>query len=223
MATDPAVRVQLEAHATTRLAALFELHGPVISKLPPSKAVVYARIRGQSGVPSEYPIKLPDVAWFRPGGEDWPLHLFSRDDDMASLHFGSSWETAVLHEELKDLSIVAWLRNPPRKDWSLRVPYQDGATTRPMYPDILLVRQVETKLVIDIIDPHDPTKADAAAKGQGLAEYSKLHGHMVGRINLVAELEGRLRRLDLKDEPTRKKVAGARSPNALELLYPTTD
>jgi hypothetical protein len=40
----------------------------------------------------------------------------------------------------------------PRKDWVLCVPYQDGETSRPMFPDFLLVRDEGSKLVVDIID-----------------------------------------------------------------------
>jgi type III restriction enzyme len=219
-ATMPDVRAGLEAEATTRIATLFAAHGPAIKGLSASKQAVYARIRGQAGVPSESPIALPDVALFRPGAEDWQLHLYAGEDGAASLYF-NTWETATLHEELKDPTVVAWLRNPPRKDWSLCLPFMDGTTPRPMYPDFLIVREEDGKLVVDIIDPHDPTKGDAADKARGLAEYALRHGHLVGRIDLVAKLDGKLRRLHLKDEPTRKKVAGATTPKALELLYPT--
>jgi hypothetical protein len=150
------------------------------------------------------------------------LHLFAREEDgQAALNF-TSWEVETLREELKNPDLRAWLRNPPRKDWSFCVDYLDGTTPKPMYPDFLFVREVGGKLVVDIIDPHDPTAADAADKARGLARYSQLHGHLVGRIELVAKLDGKLRRLDLKDEATRKKVAGATTPKALELLYPTT-
>ena len=89
-----------------------------------------------------------------------------------------------------------------------------------MYPDLLIIRQEADRLMVDIIDPHDHTAGDAADKARGLAAYAQLHGYLVGRIDLVAKIGGKLRRLHLKDEPTRAKVAGATTPKALELLYP---
>jgi type III restriction enzyme len=219
MATDPAVVAELQAAAATRIEALFVAHGPAIAALPAAKAAVYARIRGQAGAPTLAPIKLPDAAYFRPGAEDWPLHVFAREDGAASLWF-NTWETETLHEELKDPAVVGWLRNPPRKDWSLCVPYLDGTTPKPMYPDLLIVRREGDKLVVDIIDPHDHTAGDAADKARGMAQYAQLHGYLVGRIDLVAKIGGKLRRLDLKDDLTRAKVAGVTTPRALELLYP---
>jgi type III restriction enzyme len=222
LATMPDVLTALEAAATTRIKDLFVKYGPTIKGLSSVRQAIYSRIRGQAGVPTEGTIGLTEVAFFRPGAEDWPLHLFAREEDgQAALNFTSSWEVETLREELKNPELVAWLRNPPRKDWSFCVPFMEGTTPRPMYPDFLLVREVGGKLLVDIIDPHDPTAADAADKARGLAEYALRHGHLVGRIELVAKLGGKLRRLDLKDEPTRKKVAGATTPKALELLYPS--
>jgi type III restriction enzyme len=219
MATDAAVVAELEAAAGKRIEALFVEHGPAIGALAPGKAAAYARIRGQAGAPTLAPIKLPVAAYFRPGLEDWGRHLFSLDDGQASLWF-NTWETEALHEELQDPTVVAWLRNPPRKDWSLCVPYLEGTTPHPMYPDILIVRREDDRLVVDIIDPHDHTAGDAADKARGLAEYAKLHGYLVGRIDLVAKIGGKLRRLHLKDASTRAKVAAVTTPKALELLYP---
>lgn len=218
-ATMPEVREELEVVAAARVAALFAAHGTAIEELPAGKRQVYERILGQAGIPARRPVvDLPDVAHFRPGAEDWPRHLYSRDDGMASLDF-NKWETELLREELKDPAIVAWLRNPPRKDWSLCVPYPDGTTQRPMYPDFLFVRDDGSKLVVDIVDPHDPTADDAADKARGLAEYAQLHGHLLGRIDLVAKVDGKLRRLHLKDESTRKQVAQVKLPAALPPLY----
>jgi hypothetical protein len=54
-----------------------------------------------------------------------------------------------------------------------------------------------------------------------MAQYATLHGHELGSIDMAARLDGKLRRLHLKDAETRAKVAAAASPNALTLLYPT--
>ena len=73
--------------------------------------------------------------------------------------------------------------------------------------------------MVDIIDPHDHTRPDAPKKAQGLAEYAQTHGAVLGHIDLIAKVDGRLRRLHLENEKTRKAVATADSNDALLALY----
>jgi hypothetical protein len=50
--------------------------------------------------------------------------------------------------------------------------------------------------------------------------YATRHGHQVGRVEVVARIGGKLRRLELADEAAWTKVAAADTPNALEQQYP---
>ena len=130
-------------------------------------------------------------------------------------------EAEVVREELANPEVLFWLRVPPRKDWSFCVPFTDGTAERPLYPDFLFVRQDGDRLLMDIIDPHDPGLEDAARKAAGLASYAQRHGHLVGRIDLVARIDGHLSRIHLKDDTSREAVAAAMTPNALRLLSRT--
>ena len=71
---------------------------------------------------------------------------------------------------------MGWLRNVDRKPWSLEVPYESGGDVRPMFPDLVVVRQVGAECVIDILEPHDPSLADNFEKAVGLARFAGKRG-----------------------------------------------
>jgi hypothetical protein len=72
---------------------------------------------------------------------------------------------------------------------------------------------------VDILDPHNPTIADAHNKAKGLAKFAADHGHRFGRIEVLAKVENALVPLDLKDQTTRERVAHADSPAALRAIF----
>jgi len=154
------------------------------------------------------------------GTDVWSKHLYANDAGDFPLTFKSSWETDILIAELAKPEIVAWLRNMDREDWALCVPWRDKNTAHPFYPDFLFVRQDGDRLVVDVVDPHDPGKPDATGKAKGLAIYARDHGHLLGHIDLVAKLDGRYYRLHLEREAIRKQVdLLGDSPNELRSLY----
>jgi hypothetical protein len=83
-----------------------------------------------------------------------------------------------------------------------------------------MVREVGGKYVVDILDPHDPSR-DGVAKAQGLAKFAQDHGVKFERIQILAEVEGVLRRLELTDPKVREAISVAGSADALVLLYKT--
>ena len=90
------------------------------------------------------------------------------------IKLGSSWEESLLEEERKDPLFLGWLRNPPRKDWSLAIPYKMNGAQKTAYPDFLIVkRNYETGISIDILEPHDSSKTDNLPKAKGFVEYAK--------------------------------------------------
>ena len=52
-----------------------------------------------------------------------------------------------------------------------------------------------------------------------LAKFAEVHGASFGRIELIAEIGGALRRLDLKDENVRKQVFEAPSSAHLKAIF----
>ena len=132
----------------------------------------------------------------------------------------NTWESKALKAELtKDTEVAAWLRNPPRKPWSLCVPYKANGGWAPLYPDLLVVRRAGKEMVIDIVDPHALDLADAPAKAAGLAEYASKHADSFGRILLVICKGEKMLTLDLADEAVRDKVKGVQTAAHLRQLY----
>jgi len=74
---------------------------------------------------------------------------------------------------------------------------------------------------VDILDPHDPTRADAVPKAKGLAKYAERHGARFGRIQVIAKIGDQLRRLELTDPRVRKALAVVEPSEALVHLYET--
>ncbi len=147
-------------------------------------------------------------------------HLYV--DDTGHFHEtfeNTSWEPDVLAEELPKSEVVGWLRNLPRKDWSLCIPYTEGEIIKPIYPDFVLFRKVKGKTVVDILDPHSSSYSDAIPKAKGLARYAETHGAQFGRIELVHKVNGRLKRIDLKDEATRRKILKATERPHLDRIF----
>jgi type III restriction enzyme len=210
----------LNAAASARIDVLFAAHGYAIEALAPSRRAIYDRIRGSAPDPSLRPTHLPLVLEFIRGTDVWSKHLYANDAGDFPLTFKSSWETDILIAELAKPEIVAWLRNMDREDWALCVPWRDKNTAHPFYPDFLFVRQDGDRLVVDVVDPHDPGKPDATGKAKGLAAYARDHGHLLGHIDLIAKLDGRYCRLHLEREAIRKQVdLLGDSPSELRSLY----
>ena len=61
--------------------------------------------------------------------------------------------------------------------------------------------------------------ADAPAKAARLAKYAAKHAPEFGRIELIIVKDGHLRRLDLKDEKLRARVAAVRTHAHLQQLF----
>jgi type III restriction enzyme len=139
-------------------------------------------------------------------------------DQLAPLRL-NSWEERTVRAELENAAVVGWVRNLDRKRWALLVPYELGGDPKPLFPDFLFVRRVGEHLDVDILDPHDPNLGDAPAKAHGLAKFAQLHGPAFGRIEVIAEVEGVLHRLDLKDEDIRRRIFAASTPAHLKALF----
>jgi type III restriction enzyme len=80
-----------------------------------------------------------------------------------------------------------------------------------MFPDLIIVRQINNGFRFDILEPHDPTRDDNAAKAVGLAEFAEKHWPLFDRTQLIRKqkaADGRDHyfRLDVGKESVRKKV-----------------
>jgi type III restriction enzyme len=202
----------------TRVRELLDEHAPAISGLPERRRQVYDEIRGLSAVPELSRIAFPETIEVRPAEARWPKHAFVDRDGLAPFRL-NSWEERVIQAEVESPAVISWVRNIDRKKWALLVPYEANGEAKPLFPDFLVVREIGQTLLVDVLDPHDPSLADAPAKAQGLAKFAQAHGPAFGRIETIAEVGGSLRRLDLKDEQTRQRVFAAVTPAHLRALF----
>ena len=133
----------------------------------------------------------------------------------------NGWEEMLLREETQKPGFLGWLRNVPRKSWSLSIPYQKGADWHAFYPDFIMFRQVDGNIVVDVFDPHDHSRTDNWQKAKGLAEYARMdnNGDHFGRLELCIVKDGVLRRINLNELETRQKVLGIISNMQVDSLY----
>lgn len=176
----------LEAAAETVFDALYDKHKKAISKLNEHRRTNYEKLRLATAKPSEVPWRLQDTIDFRrqPSDPLWARHLYVESNGQFRAELGG-WEVGVLQEELKKTEVVGWLRNVDRKPWSLEIPYETGGEVRPMFPDLVIVRQIGDDYTIDILEPHDASLGDNFEKAVGLAKFAERHGHLFGRIQLI--------------------------------------
>ena len=156
------------------------------------------------------------------GGIEYYDHLYVDSDGKATFVL-NTWEVPVLAEEKKNPEFLCWLRNPDRKPWALCVPYEMNNEQKPMYPDFLIVRDTSHGLVVDILEPHDPTREDNLPKAKGLAKYAASEQRM-GRIQMIRLIPGiggtkKIVRLDFTDSLVRDKVLHANTPEQLTDLF----
>lgn len=149
-------------------------------------------------------------------------HLFVDDSGTALINL-NGWERKVIAEEEQHEDFVCWLRNPSRGSWALCIPYEIDGEKKPTYPDFLIVRRDGSDYVVDILEPHDPTRQDNLGKAKGFAEYARQNPG-VGRIQLIRmqrDSVGRERafRLDMSKSSIRDKVSRCASNDELNHIF----
>lgn len=187
----------------------------------------YNTIVSDGDIVSKHNFRLPETIT-QPreiNGRTYTDHLFVDDSGTAKINL-NNWEEGVLEEEQAQADYVCWLRNPPRKPWSLCIPYEMGGEQKPAYPDFVIIRRdSDMEYVIDILEPHDPTRIDNLGKAKGFAEYARQNPG-VGRIQLIrmgkdAAGKKRFKRLDMAMSLVRDKVSRAMTNDELDHIFET--
>jgi type III restriction enzyme len=216
---------RLEQLATDEFNRLYEGHKLAIAALGEQRRKNYNRLRLASADPETIPWILPDSIPFRrtPKASTYERHLYLEDDGSFRANLGA-WEEGVLLEELANPQVVGWLRNVDRQPWSLEIPYRDGGAVKPMFPDLLIVRQDDKGFHFDVLEPHDPSLADNATKAVGLAEFAEKHWHQFGRIQLIRKQRGQdgvehYFRLDVGNDAVRKNVLAVTGNDELDRVF----
>ena len=112
----------------------------------------------------------------------------------------NTWEVAVIEEEQKSSEFRCWYRNPSRGSGALAIVYDYKGLKKLFYPDFLIVRKESYGVyILDILEPHDPTRDDNVGKAKALARYAD-ENPSIGRAQLIRMSDGvagkTLRRLD---------------------------
>ncbi len=207
LASDFAVPAALEEAARATTQAWLRKWRAEISALPEGERAGYAEVKGmatRAELLDREP--YPEIIQVTNAEKRWKSHVYVEPAGTYPSKF-NKWETRVIGDELTKKETVAWLRNPPRKPWSLTIPYWREGEEHPQYPDFLVLRRDRKgNLVVDLMEPHMTDLADAAAKAFGLAQYADAHADRFGKIEFIVVDGDDVMRLDLADERWRQKV-----------------
>ncbi|MDB6248846.1 DEAD/DEAH box helicase [Lactobacillus amylovorus] len=187
----------------------------------------YDRIVSDGDYVSKHNFRLPemiDVVSDKTGKKYYD-HLFVNDDGYARFAL-NNWERGVIEEEEKKPDFVCWLRNPPRKYWSLTIPYKLHGDEMSAYPDFLVIRRdIKSKLryVVDILEPHNPSLDDNLGKAQGFAKYAQ-DNIQIGKVELIRQVKDSIKnkkflRLNMTQSVVRDKVLHAATLEELNHIF----
>jgi type III restriction enzyme len=84
-----------------------------------------------------------------------------------------------------------------------------------MIANIFFVKLPDGSIAADIIDPHGIHLSDSIPRLRGLARYAETHHTLFRRIEIVAEIAGIYRLLDLTEPSVRESVQKADAAKAL--------
>lgn len=184
----------------------------------------YENIVADGDPVSQRSFHLPDYISIQSSedGTSFSDHLFVDEATGTATFKLTSWEDKTLKEERHRNGFVTWLRNPARSSWALCIPYVMNNENKPMYPDFIIVRKVNDKYVLDILEPHNSSLKDNLPKAKGLAEYAQREPK-IGRVQLIrlAAVRGveKLIRLDLNSSLVRENVIQAYNEGELDHIF----
>jgi type III restriction enzyme len=218
-------KVDLEAlELTTRL---FAEHRVAIRDLPDVRQQEYEEIRAMTTEPQQGVLRSPRTriegfSLIAEDGQIQPaplatLHLMSDEGGRFPLTSLNKWESEIVLAELERPNVRGWYRNPARAAVdSLGIAYRDDATAnwRSMHPDFVFFHEVGGKIVASIVDPHGLHLEDALMKLQALATFARTYGDAFHRIEALAEVDGRMKVLDMKTEAVRDALMVAKQSPA---------
>ena len=215
---------QLDAYAKRKFHELNDENRRKTVSLPERFKKKYDDIVSDGDIVSKHNFKLPETIRVPrdASGKLYANHLFVDDSGTAMISL-NSWEERTIEEEQKQSDFVCWLRNPSRGSWALCIPYELDGEQKPTYPDFLVIRKVDNEYVVDILEPHDPTRADNFGKAKGFAEYARQNPG-VGRIQLIKMKrdslgEERPFRLDMSKSSVRDRVLHCASMAELNNIF----
>lgn len=219
----PGVLADVNARADAKRVDWIANHKAAINVLGDKYKQALRDIEGGGDAPELTTISMPNEIETRRGTTVWDKHIYvDPGTGKFPADFSSSWERKTIRAELRNDSVVGWLRNPDRKPWSVCAPRRHGARWRGIYPDFIFFRRTESGIIADIVDPHLLNDKDAPIRAAALAEYASRHVADYGRIEMVI-YEGREdatgKRIDLMNRNLRNRVAKVRDHDHLKDIF----
>jgi type III restriction enzyme len=204
-----------DAKADELAKTLLETYSPQIKTLSDDRKETYRQIIEMSTAPQSVDLAKPESRYEATKAVEnghsstfptWKKHLLCDKDGKYPAEL-NDWERAVVETESKRPGFLFWYRNPQQPGQSsLGVAYKEDDEYKIVRPDFVFFFEQDGKVVADIVDPHGIHLADALPKLRGLAEYAQTHAAAYRRIVSVAEVNGKLRALNLKDEGIHEAV-----------------
>jgi hypothetical protein len=196
-----------------------------IKDLPDERQDAYRQILQMSADPQDIDLSRPN-SWMentvvRESGKETPLERYSNhllcDEKGSFPTLLNAWDRKVVDVETRRKGSRYWYRNPSRGSQdSLGIPYEDNGQMKLLRPDFLFFSaQQDGTVAADIVDPHATHLSDALPKLRGLAKYAETHASVYRRVDAVAEVDGRLRVLDMTSEKVRRAVYEVRDVQGL--------
>lgn len=227
----PQIRDYLESEAEKIADSWLDEHRVSIRSLGDDREETYRSLRETSRHPHPADLARPKnhlvkTAERLPDGTEKPLlaregHVLADPEGRYPFEPGSDWETQVLDMEAKRPGYLGWYRNPgARRPDSLGIGYEMDGQTKIVRPDFMFFQERgDGAIAVSIVDPHGDQYGDALPKVKGLAQYAEEHGHHYLRIESLAEVNGKMRVLDLKSGETRKAVLETPDGSGVKALY----
>lgn len=199
-------------------------YAPQIKALTDDRKESYREIIEMSTEPQGVDLAKPESRYeatkARENGKDtafptWKSHLLCDKGGWYPAEL-NDWEQAVVETESERIGFCFWYRNPQQPGQSsLGIAYVQDEQCKIVRPDFIFFAQQDSKVVVDLIDPHGLHLVDALPKLQGLALYAQAYGSAYRRIDSVAEALGKLRVLDLTRTDVRQAIKVATSAKGL--------
>lgn len=210
----------VQAAASGLVATLRAEHAAKIGELSDDDRNRMYVVFQQSRHPELITLTLPDdININAPQGTtryEGHLYIDGRKKFPADLN---DWEQDTLNARLPGAE--AWYRNPSAGSRAVAVPYSIGGESRTMYPDFVFFRKTDGGIVADLIDPHDPSRADTGPKWAGLAAYAAKHKDELGQVLAVIRSsdDSQMWSLDLRVPQVKKALESATSEADIRQIF----
>lgn len=209
----------LDKEVDTKAFSWFKQHRIEINALSDERQQEYENIRSLATEPQTSDMIRPrnrledfSIVIGEKSSEPAPLvklHLMSDENGDYPVGMLNGWEIDVVNKEIRRSSALGWYRNPAHNGLdSLCVSYKDSqGNWRGMHPDFVFFHDVDGKVLPSIVDPHGQHLDDSMVKLVGLANFAERYGDKFHRIEAVAKDGSRWRKLNLKREDVRQRIA----------------